>query len=72
MFVGETGDEEVAVIEFDNPPVVLALPTLLGNISTRARVGTGDDALIGGFMWSDPQVRPRRFCCVRSEVYTLQ
>ena len=54
IFVGETGDKEVAVIEFDNPPVVLAPPTLVGNISTRARVGTGDDALIGGFIVVGP------------------
>jgi hypothetical protein len=41
---------EHAVAGFDFVPTTPAPPTVLGNISTRLRVETGDNVLIGGFI----------------------
>ncbi len=49
---GAAGGGGVALVEvYDLEPE----SGKLGNISTRARVGTGDDALIGGFIVTGPQ-----------------
>lgn len=49
---GAAGGSGVALVEvYDLEPE----SGQLGNISTRARVGTGDDALIGGFIVTGPQ-----------------
>jgi hypothetical protein len=49
-----SGNNEVQVVEFDNPAVVGA-PDVFGNISTRVRVGGGDNVLIGGFIVTGSQ-----------------
>lgn len=46
---------QVIVIEFDNPAVVAGQPDVFGNISTRVRVGAGDNVLIGGFIVTGAQ-----------------
>ncbi len=49
---GSAGGSGVGLVEvYDLEPE----SGLLGNISTRARVGTGDNALIGGFIVQGPQ-----------------
>jgi hypothetical protein len=51
---GAAGGSGVALVEvYDLEPE----SGKLGNISTRARVGTGDDALIGGFIVNGPQTQ---------------
>ena len=47
------GVPDVGAFEFDGIP-----PTILGNISTRAFVQTGDNVMIGGFIVEGPQ--PKR------------
>ena len=42
---GRLGVPDVGAFEFDGIP-----PTILGNISTRAFVQTGDNVMIGGFI----------------------
>ena len=49
---GRLGVPDVGAFEFDGVP-----PTILGNISTRAFVQTGDNVMIGGFIVQGPQTK---------------
>jgi hypothetical protein len=51
LFVSNDLDGVISVLQEATP----APADLFGNISTRARVGTGDDALIGGFIITGTQ-----------------
>jgi hypothetical protein len=46
---------ELVVVSSGPPPTPTPVPGLLANISTRLRVETGDDALIGGFIVTGTQ-----------------
>jgi hypothetical protein len=53
--IGETATFVSASSPTPTPAPSPALPVQLGNISTRLRVGTGDNALIGGFIVTGTQ-----------------
>ena len=56
LFATNFDDGTISVLQND----AAAEPALLGNISTRARVGSGDDVLIGGFIVTGPQGSSKR------------
>lgn len=45
----------IANLHFDSLPAASSTQSVLGNISTRLPVGTGDDAMIGGFIITGSQ-----------------
>jgi Right handed beta helix region len=61
---GRAGVPDVGAFEFDGAPppppptpTPAPPPTILGNISTRAFVQTGDNVMIGGFIVQGPQTK---------------
>ena len=54
---GRLGVPDVGAFEFDGVPPTILPPTILGNISTRSFVQTGDNVMIGGFIVQGPQTK---------------